>query len=622
MQKGTRQRRLSLILIIAMLVTALPVNTFAESYTSAAAIAGSDSAVTSGAAIDPGNGESTLPGTNSEAPPVTSEAAIRLPQALWSTGPNLEDPLKIDTEASLPGDRLAVRFQSPEQSAWQASDFQLAMSLYAGDTESFKLLTLTETNQYFTFSKTAKAGTWQYVWIKAGESLNSDEAVKAFSYQVETNLKVDSFEIAKYGFNSADGTFSGNPGASIKYQCRLETVGAPTLNEVLASESQVTLDEAGNAMVSLKELKAGMTYNLYAVIYKGDKTATQLFVKNFKMMSLLRAMAAPTSTQSVVTDTGATFFQNIDNLKYDGNNPVLDVPDNDFPLTKDQRMGNTDARHPIDFYIDMTGYSGIWQNAYLAIRAYDVDEEGETGADVNVYGKEVDYPYLNGEKLPKLSGTNNNWNTTVFKVNPIIGKNLVKIMINQEPTGTNPASWALAVGWGQIVLDNGPQNKAGLLALAINNVTKTTSAVTATVDTKVLVKEGNKYNLEVNLLDPNQNNMNTQFLDIDGTGKVGQTISTPVPLSYNLNSPTGTYTINAFLYEYDSTGTMVDKMQAYQNMTFNHEAGVGIVGPKVLNVTSSTANGTYYQGDKVNIQVQYDSSVLVSGWHTNAAAFG
>lgn len=88
----------------------------------------------------------------------------------------------------------------------------------------------------------------------------------------------------------------------------------------------------------------------------------------------------------------------------------------------DVSMGSSDKKHPIELAFTLDELPT--QSAYLAVKAYDVDED---------YG-ETDYVYLNddiylpmdqtnkfnknynNETLGYLSGTNNTWNTTVLEI--------------------------------------------------------------------------------------------------------------------------------------------------------------------------------------------------------------
>lgn len=83
------------------------------------------------------------------------------------------------------------------------------------------------------------------------------------------------------------------------------------------------------------------------------------------------------------------------------------------------------------------------ESAYLAIKAYDVDEE---------YGK-VDIVYWNGTEIGRLSGTNNTWNTTVLEVPMDLiqsGADYVEITISK--------GWVVQVDRVQLLLDGDEKN--------------------------------------------------------------------------------------------------------------------------------------------------------------------
>ena len=123
----------------------------------------------------------------------------------------------------------------------------------------------------------------------------------------------------------------------------------------------------------------------------------------------------------------------------------------------DVSMGSSDKKHPIELAFTLDELPT--QSAYLAVKAYDVDED---------YG-ETDYVYLNddiylpmdktnkfnetynNETIGYLSGTDNTWNTTVLEI-PLEklkkGKNVISVTVA-------PPTWIVRIDWMQLVLDGG-----------------------------------------------------------------------------------------------------------------------------------------------------------------------
>lgn len=111
-------------------------------------------------------------------------------------------------------------------------------------------------------------------------------------------------------------------------------------------------------------------------------------------------------------------------------------PDNDM----DRILGPKYSQHPIEVRLEVPAEKLPQENAYLAIKAYDVDEEGG----------ETDIVTWNGTPIGQLSGTNASWNTTVLEV-PVdliqSGSNYVEITVSE--------GWVVKIDWFQLLLDGG-----------------------------------------------------------------------------------------------------------------------------------------------------------------------
>jgi len=207
----------------------------------------------------------------------------------------------------------------------------------------------------------------------------------------------------------------------------------------------------------------------------------------------------------------------------------------------------------IEFDIDVTG--GLpTASSYLTIYAFDVDEESG----------EVDHVWFNGNFLGALTGNDNTWNTTIFNV-PIewvvSGPNTIRIQVTTE-------GWRVRIDWGQLLVDGGQAESADLTQVSIDsyNIVGSTVNVVTTAEVEGIV--GGTYRLEIALLDPSNNNIDTIF-DIF-TVNAGETVIRTNTPSYPLSGGTGTYTIQASLFD-----TATGRLQAIDIVTFYHVVDEG-----------------------------------------------
>ena len=249
---------------------------------------------------------------------------------------------------------------------------------------------------------------------------------------------------------------------------------------------------------------------------------------------------------------GATYFTDTDNE----DNAGTGSPDGDM----DFRLGRNDAKHPIEFNINVTE-SLPQESAILTINANDVDEEaGET-----------DTVYLNGTKLGRLSGENNKDNTTKFSVTPNLiqqGKNTVRIEVSDTSgRGTN---WLLTVYWGQLLIDGGSEADGDTTGFNITNYGINNSVVTMDVDANIDIKTTGDYRVEVNLIDPSGNNLGV--LSEDFTATAGDKLTKRYSPDYPISAQNGEYTIEALLF-YQDGGFPVQ--QDFSKVTFTHVENQG-----------------------------------------------
>lgn len=242
----------------------------------------------------------------------------------------------------------------------------------------------------------------------------------------------------------------------------------------------------------------------------------------------------------------------------------------------DVSMGSSDKKHPIELAFTLDELPT--QSAYLAVKAYDVDED---------YG-ETDYVYLNddiylpmdqtnqfnknynNETLGYLSGTNNTWNTTVLEI-PLEklkkGKNVISVTVA-------PKTWIVRIDWMQLVLDGGAADP-NIEKFSLELQDTSTKGKTVTVQSLVTIRQkGNKeYATEYTLTQTETGNaLDACF----GKAKSQEQIALSMPL----DSPGGVYKITGILKDPET-----EEIKATDSFSFYFNQGVGL-GPKVSHTLS------------------------------------
>ena len=242
----------------------------------------------------------------------------------------------------------------------------------------------------------------------------------------------------------------------------------------------------------------------------------------------------------------------------------------------DESMGCSNKKHPIELAFTLDELPT--QSAYLAVKAYDVDEDdGET-----------DYVYLNDdiylpmdqtnqsgkqynkETIGYLSGTDNTWNTTVLEI-PLEklkkGKNVISVTVA-------PRSWIVRIDWMQLVLDGGAADP-NIEKFSLELQDTSTKGKTVTVQSLVTIRQkGNKeYATEYTLTQTETGNaLDACF----GKAKSQEQIALSMPL----NSPSGVYKITGILKDPDT-----EAIKATDSFSFYFNQGMGL-GPKVSHTLS------------------------------------
>ena len=242
----------------------------------------------------------------------------------------------------------------------------------------------------------------------------------------------------------------------------------------------------------------------------------------------------------------------------------------------DVSMGSSDKKHPIELAFTLDELPT--QSAYLAVKAYDVDED---------YG-ETDYVYLNddiylpmdqtnkfnknynNETLGYLSGTNNTWNTTVLEI-PLEklkkGKNVISVTVA-------PKTWIVRIDWMQLVLDGGAADP-NIEKFSLELQDTSTKDKTVTVQSLVTIRQKGKkeYATEYTLTQTETGNA------LDACFGKAQS-QEQIALSMPLDSPSGVYKITGILKDPDT-----EAIKATDSFSFYFNQGVGL-GPKVSHTLS------------------------------------
>lgn len=242
----------------------------------------------------------------------------------------------------------------------------------------------------------------------------------------------------------------------------------------------------------------------------------------------------------------------------------------------DENMGFSNKKHPIELAFTLDELPA--QSAYLAVKAYDVDED---------YG-ETDYVYLNddiylpmdqtnqfnknynNETIGYLSGTNNTWNTTVLEI-PLEklkkGKNVISVTVAQ-PT------WIVRIDWMQLVLDGGAADP-DIEKFSLELQDTSTKGKTVTVQSLVTIRQKGKkeYATEYTLTQTETGNA------LDACFGKAQS-QEQIALSMPLDSPCGVYKITGILKDPDT-----EAIKATDSFSFYFNQGVGL-GPKVSHTLS------------------------------------
>ncbi len=275
------------------------------------------------------------------------------------------------------------------------------------------------------------------------------------------------------------------------------------------------------------------------------------------------------------------------------NNAHTGTADNDMDKTMTLDRGN----HPVEISFTLDELPA--QSAYLAVKAYDVDEED--GEHDYVYINDDiykpmdksfqssilgDWTKYNSSNIGYLSGTNETWNVTVLKVpleKLVKGKNVISITVAN--------GWCVDIDWMQLILDGGAADPAmESFSLKLSDVENSIFDVTLYADVTVKQSGNTKYVTEYTLT---QEATGDALDACFGSAQTKESIS----LTMSKRLETGTYKITGLLKD-----PATEEIKAMDSVSFYFISGEG-VGPKV----SHTLTPDTLTKGNVTIRVQAEA---------------
>lgn len=286
---------------------------------------------------------------------------------------------------------------------------------------------------------------------------------------------------------------------------------------------------------------------------------------------------------------GVTYFVDHDNWGGPGSTGI----DGDLDIgIKNQNNSPADNydKFPIEFKFDVDKPVPGDAEAYLLIRAYDVDEEDGNYNDstngewdrvyfssnpehirMNQRYTQWKYP-IPGANIPNngymnemhqdayvgaLSGSDTKWNTTVLPIEAgkiVQGENYVGITIHhyhQDPSNPN-SNWQMTVDWGQLVINGGSRSKGEITYASLEPGSVNNELI---VNTEFMPKVNGDFSIEVSLIekatiggDVVDQNLAIGQKRIRG-GQANTLNNNEIVLKDVRLDPNKEYTLNVILYE-------------------------------------------------------------------------
>ncbi len=358
------------------------------------------------------------------------------------------------------------------------------------------------------------------------ENLQIDEiGAKTFtiSNQGETNLTFSIVGIETSGriqeTPSVSNTIGDEPRANIEYLKKRVENGTHGVSWLNLNISNKTLLPNESVEIEMSFDPNGLSDDIY--------TARLLISSNDpengeEIIPITMVVGADRST--------CQGFQTTDNE----NNAGTGASDNDI----DVYLFRGDPGTPIEFNVFLDEPAPI-TTAQLSVLAWDVDETAG----------EIDPVYFNGNFVGNLTGNDNQWNTSVFYINPAWvvagpgGKNTVQVQIDDLNEG-----WAVQIDWAQLIVNGCQTGNAFLRYVNLDDACYSPSSnvgVTVEVDSDL---DPQSVRVEVNLLNEN-------MISVDGASNTyNVSLTADEPWALNLTIPGGatlgsTYNVQVIVYD-------------------------------------------------------------------------
>lgn len=201
----------------------------------------------------------------------------------------------------------------------------------------------------------------------------------------------------------------------------------------------------------------------------------------------------------------------------------------------------TDAKHPIEFHIDVTETSIT--TAQLLLLCNDVDEDSIPDQ------PEVDKVFVNDSYVGTLTGANDQDSTTFLTVPPSVlhgGRNKVRIDVNTDPRSAID-KWCVTLKQAQLIVNGGCQGTATCRSVTTDKSTYAAGAtvkVTYEVDTTLVSQQ---VRVESNLVAPDGTIVAgaEKTYTTSGSQNDPQTVSLSLPAQ----AAAGTYKAKIFIFD-------------------------------------------------------------------------
>ncbi|MCU0292754.1 MAG: PKD domain-containing protein [Thermoanaerobaculaceae bacterium] len=245
----------------------------------------------------------------------------------------------------------------------------------------------------------------------------------------------------------------------------------------------------------------------------------------------------------------------------------------------------TDAKHPIEFHIDVTETS--FTTAQLLLLCNDVDEDSIPNQ------PEVDKVYVNDSYVGALTGANDQDSTTFLTVPVNVlrsGRNKVRIDVNTD-TRSAADQWCVTLKQAQLIVNGGCQGSATCRSVTTDKSSYAAGAtvkVTYEVDTTLVSQQ---VRVESNLVAPDGTIVagSEKTYTTSGSQNDPQTVSLSLPAQ----AAAGTYKAKIFIFD-TATGRLEKSCEASFVVTGCSIActatvpTTGLVGQAISFVSTST----------------------------------